>query len=597
MDLGLAENTFMPERDTRQRWLVAGTVVFVLSLAVGFWLGFRDRPQTGSEKAFNGSAPVRPVAKAEAIDGRAPNAPIAGNYGAHTPDGNALNRAEAQPKAADKPHSWANLKFVTHDQKPAAGVRVELSRHRLPSPEARKYTVEEKTTSADGHVDLVDTGPFGMAIKVKSDGWQIPPGALLDDGWFIAGPMPVLLERTRRIQLVAHYADGQAYEGAVLVSRESSLGFAENVEVARGAAALAVPADDPFGISVPSRRPGFADARAEYSREERAPETIRFVLEADGSNLGMIEVDLTAFARADQLLVEIIGVPFPWEVDFRARTSGGEIYASPPRKPAGYRVFVREDPNGGLLLNNGQVLPDATRSSLRVWQSEIVQVAAGETVRVVALSQQAAAVRARLVNESGQALAPGIIFVEPDLKAPTVWRNIESWYKCPKPWSAVKGWRPWMTIEDGTAELPIVDPGKRMIGCEAPGYDVTLVEVDCRPGEMHDLGTVVLKPAAGVIEIEIINFDPNLTYVVRLRAWNLSQDTQAEIILSDQTGPKHKFVGLPLRWYIVTVSNTELKVDAWPRGARLSRDRTTARLKLEMLARPLPPKIQQSDEE
>ncbi len=576
--------------------------VLLLCLVIGFWLGFRDSSPEAREAVVNATA------RTPAVPNPAPmpstRAPAPDHNPAPLPPGaRQAPPAELPPDESPEPEppgirfpQPGTLLFVTFNNRPAPGIRVVLSYHRHPSPEVDKSLVEEKVTDENGEIELAGTFGSGMAVKVKSDGWQIAPGPLtVEDDWHIAGSLAILVERTRRIHVAAHYADGQPYDGDIQVGRRST-GTEEAVPMTRGTTDLTVPADDPFWISVYSRRPGFASTGGNYSRDEPAPDTVRFVLEPDKSDLGVIEVDLTAFARSDQLLVEFIGVPPLWSEEFRARTSGGGVYISPPRRPGGYRVFVREDPDGSLYLQHGKIPPSTARASLRAWQSDIVPVAAGETTRVVALSQKASAVRARLVNERGEALAPGILFVEPDLKAPTVWHQHETWYNQPKPWSSIKRRPPWLTLEDGTAELPLVDPGKRVIGCEAPGYDLALIEVECRPGELHDLGTIVLKPATGVIEIEIVNFDPNLTYSVKLGAF-LGDYLQAGITLDGTTGPKYKFKGLPLRWYFISVNNNERKVGAWSRAAKLSPTRTTARLKFEMHTPPLPPKVNQPDEE
>ncbi|MBX3473910.1 MAG: hypothetical protein KF754_05965 [Planctomycetes bacterium] len=500
----------------------------------------------------------------------------------------------ATTDVTESPTSERYIEFRTRNGEPAVGVVVALSHHRVLNPQRDATRVDQLSTDAKGRI-YVDPAVTGhIPVKVISTDWRLVLGTTLVDGWFHTGPWPVVLEKVRVLTVLATYADGTPFEGPISVSPEGE-GSLETFEIVRGITEVVVPATDPFRLYASSRRPGFADAGVQSSDAAPLGKRLEIVLAAQDATKGVIEVDLTAFARVDKLLVEIIGAPYPTDVDSRALTMGGGVYASAGRKPGGYRVSVREDPTGALLMAKGRIPPGTAPHSLRVWQSDVVQVAAGQIVRVIAKSEYASAVRARLVNERGEVLAPGIVFAEPDTKLPNDWSRLNGWYNAPKPWSAFPRWPSGLTVEDGYGDLPIVDPGKRVIACEAPGYDIAFVEVVCKPGQLHDLGTVVLRPASGVIEIEIVNWDPQLTYVVELCEWAGGR-LREPVILTGETGPVFRFEGLALRWYTITANNKEGQVGAWSRNARLSDTRKVARLKFEMHKAPLPEKVIQPDE-
>lgn len=102
-----------------------------------------------------------------------------------------------------------------------------------------------------------------------------------------------------------------------------------------------------------------------------------------------------------------------------------------------------------------------------------------------------------------------------------------------------------------------------------------------------DLGTVVLKPASGVIEVEITNWDPNLKYTITLYQY-LSMPLEFRIPMK---GPTHRFERLSLRWYSVSVENADKQVGSRSKNARLSEKQPTIKLKFEMSKPPLPDSI------
>lgn len=566
-------------------------LVLILSALVGLWLGIGKSTPGANTSSPSGSRSSESQ-RANELGPHARTGSVATGAGRSTES--AVSPANTPAAGTNRPGTQRSIEFKTRSGDPAAGVVILLSHHLNLNPDGVKTRVDELTTDAHGRIQVASAPAGPLPVRVKSTGWRFINGTQLVDGWYHPGPWPVVLEQTRALTVWVFYADGTPYEGELSVSPEA-LGSTETFEVARGIAEAVVPDQDSFGIWVSSRRVGFSDAGVRFAARSVAVDRLDLILAAQEATMGVIEVDLSAFARTDNLLVEVIGSPVPYSLDYRARTIGGGVFASPGRRPGGYRVFVREDPTGALLNNKGRTPPATPPNSLRVWQSDVVQVAAGQTVRVVAGAEYASAVRARLVNERGEVLAPGILFVEPDTKLPSDWSSLKGWYNAPKPWSAIHGWPTGLTIEDGYGELPIVDPGKRVIACEAPGYDISFVEVDCKPGRLHDLGTVVLKPARGVIEIEIINWDPKLTYVVELCEW-AGRRLREPVVLTGETGPTFRFEGLALRWYTILVDNKEAEVGAWSRNARLSDTKKVARLKFEMHKAPLPEKVIQPDE-
>lgn len=566
-------------------------LALIFATLVGIWLGFQQEQaaannptHVGSPGSLRGST-LRSKDRNHSSDVTAGNAslPLSADVSGTAPAVGAGNAVAPR-----------FIEFRTRNDEAAIGVVIIVSYHLTLDPQGDRTRVDEVTTDANGRIEVNSALSGHVPVKVRSKHWRVIPGIEQVDGWYYAGPWPMTLEEVRPMTVSATYADGTPYEGPISVSPEGE-GSGEEFEVVRGIAEILVPAKDAFGIWLNSRRPGFADAGVRASEISPLDKHLTIVLPKQEATKGFIEVDLTAFARTDNLLVAITGAPVPYDVELYTRTIGGGIYVSSGRRPGGYRVSVREDPTGKLLESKGSVLPGTPRNSLRVWQSDVVQVAAGQTVRVVARSEYASAVRARLVNERGEVLAPGILFVEPDTKLPTDWSSLKGWYNAPQPWSSCRGWPTGLTVEDGYGELPLVDPGKRLIACEAPGYDISFVEVDCKPGQLHDLGTVVLKPASGVIEIEIINWDPKLTYVVELCQW-AGRRLREPVTLTGETGPTYRFEGLALRWYTILVDNKEAEVGAWSRNARLSDTKKVARLKFEMHKAPLPEKVIQPDE-
>lgn len=493
----------------------------------------------------------------------------------------------------EAPAASLTLKFQTRTGEPVAGVGIVVSHHeygRKPDESTRK---ERLTTSGEGRIRVSGVHLMWIGVRVESREWRIdarspiPSRTSVDDaGWHFSGSGVFILDALQMLRVDVRYSDGMSYEGPLQVTSgpdPDENPFASGTDsyyVAAGSVEAMVPRGQVIDFQVESRRPGFSHAYLRFAADDILPGVVELEVQREESPRGVFEIDLSAYSPDDRLLVEVGPAMWPIENRYQVRVRGGAIHATPPRRPGEYRIAVRDDP--GASHQEGELPRGIKPASLRMWELETITLPPSETVRVIAMPRTASAVRAKVVNESGEPLMPGRLFVETFIKLPTAWAFLESRFyhtRREDGQTVRRTWAPGFTDSDGVAVLPTVAPGRRTICVDAPACDIAFMEVDCRPGEIHDLGTIVLRPASGVIEVEVTNWDPSLNYTVTLAAWA----SMPIVHRLPMTGSTHRFERLSCRWYTISVENVEAKVGATSQNARLSDDETHAKLTFELL--------------
>jgi hypothetical protein len=157
-------------------------------------------------------------------------------------------------------------------------------------------------------------------------------------------------------------------------------------------------------------------------------------------------------------------------------------------------------------------------------------------------------------------LSPAGLFIELGTKRPLDWPYLEREYRDGGIWLAQT---PYLANKDGIATQANVAAGKVTVYAEAPGYDYRHVELECVSGQTIDIGTIQLKPATGVIDVEIENWDSSRTYRLNLYPFGGGGLIRSIEIV----GPTYRLERLSLRWYSIS-----LNIAAPSQNVRLSAD-------------------------
>jgi hypothetical protein len=496
------------------------------------------------------------------------------------------------------PRSWTVF-FQTHEETPVPNLVVAVaSRPRAEVDDESNAVRRSLVTDKDGRINV----PGHMRhtrVRVETAGWRIAGGkAPNKDGWVpVESPSRLIVEPFRRLSVAARYADGLPFEGSLIVVPHWEDGNehrpprrASHYEVVDGGVTVETPSDGPVEIGVHSRRPGFRNASVSVEREAPTDQVLEMILEYDlAPQLGMIEIDLTAFGPQDRVHVSAIWANRMALSNYRAFTNGGAIHTTTGLRPYVYRVEVEERQGGATVM--GAPPPAVAPASVRVWQSDVIQVRAGEVTRVVARPEVASAVRARLIDEAGTPLVPGRIFVETEDKYPTAWGFIQPDYARARPGATV-WWQQWPGYngQDGSALLPTVAPGKRVIGAEAPGRDIKFIEVECISGQVLDLGDIQLQPATGVIEVAITNWNAGTRYWVQVHGPGGGAAVTARL---EFDGPEYRVEGLSHRFYAVSIGYVgEASARFFARNVELTASEPEVSFAFEM---PRPPSTRNED--
>lgn len=493
-----------------------------------------------------------------------------------------------QPKASDpsrpvvqdpaqRPSRPSTLTLIeARSRLPAAGVEV-----RLTWGQAQDTTSKLFTSDAEGYVTLPPEIGGGF-VEIVSEGWAISstlpslrfayaiPNKRNESIDLKQDNAPVIsLRRVKQIHISAGYADHIPYRGIVTLRRESGTALQFDIDGEwTGWCDGEVPS---LSLHVPSIRPGYANATAQV-RLEHFDNSVRAILAEAPAESGVIVADLGAFPE---------NVPVIWGV---RRVLGiteepahfGPAALAPTKRstgllaPGDYRVYAYQH-------------VDASATPRLQWRSETVRLKAGETSLVVAAPELSSGVRARLVSTAGEAICPGAL----RMAAPTYLSWPHELKRSP-------------SIADGTSNENGFSDKSGYVLCaglwagtvdlqaEAPGYEIATRQVQLMPGQVLDLGVIVLSRATGTIEIAVtseISNEEGEYEVLLLEPGGLAVSERFRF-----KGPKFRIEHLPLREYAISVNDVSEQTGDWSKHVRLTGESPHATVTFEMKRPPLPPR-------
>lgn len=292
-----------------------------------------------------------------------------------------------------------------------------------------------------------------------------------------------------RVDVVCEYADGQRFEGVARWLLRERRGD-DILRVIHGKEYQTCPelltAAGPPGwelrVVVENLREGYkAHTRLDVplNRETTLQNPHKLVIPADSNRRPptFIEIDCTALSANAQVKLSIVAVGLNQAFD--------EISVTRPEVVRTRDLIMLRNPF--VVRMHGDF----------AWESEPIQLQPGETRRVVAQMQASAAVRARVVDQHGEAVWPAVILAGPQKR---MW------------WRSNGPSRPMSTDgmiahvgKDGVGELTGAAPGTQEIRIDAPRFEQHRVTVELLPGGTADLGTIVLEPASGSV---VVALDP-----------------------------------------------------------------------------------------
>jgi hypothetical protein len=307
------------------------------------------------------------------------------------------------------------------------------------------------------------------------------------------GTVTVPLARTSLISFVVEYADGEPFSGTVGVEVPIPFSRGSLIEVAAGEVATyarpSVEGDLAFGCI--SDRIGFRGTNRWKFDARQAPSFVRLVIPEDPQQC-FVTVDLSEWPEGETVTITVNSGG--GGIFFNAEAQGGTVWRTLqlnlPRVP--YKLQA-SGPSG-------------------VWRSESFQIVRGGTHQLNAVPAKPFSARARFLDESGNPVAGGCLHImdagyPPWLRFSRVQLPRSSW---------THGNLMAFSGQDGVAILPNLPAGTIELFLEARGTEVQTRTIQGTPGEVVDLGDIVLAPATGRLEIHLVNRKPGAGYTMRV---------------------------------------------------------------------------------
>lgn len=461
---------------------------------------------------------------------------------------------------------------------------------RLPLPKVGvRTTYESGESSSSALISSDEDGRVALSREVMAGNVEIA-----SEGWAFNSTLPALrrvyaapaerkarfdfaednapafaLRRVKQVRLQAGYADSIPYRGSVCVRCDS--GTAVQFEF-DGELVVWCDGDiSQLSFSLSSARPGYADAASSLQLES-FDNSVQVKLEETFPASGVIVADLGAFPD---------GVPVVWGVRRVVNsTESPAHFGKEAREPATRSTGLLAP--GDFRVYAYQACDPAVQSRLQ-WRSEIVHLRAGETVTVVASPTASCGIRARLVATTGEAVCPGAIRMSSAIYL--------SW---PLELKRNPGLSDGTAAENGfcrrSGEVQCAGlwAGAADLQAEAPGFEVVSRSVHLMPGQMLDLGVIVLSRATGAIEVVVTSEIA-------------SEDAEYELLLlqpgglavSDRLkfkGKYFRFEHLPLREYAISINDISEQTGDWSKNVRLTEEAPEIKVTFEMRRPPLPPR-------
>jgi hypothetical protein len=325
--------------------------------------------------------------------------------------------------------------------------------------------------------------------------------------------LTITVERYVELEVQVRYADGVPYSGAVQCVLSPSRGRVPQSRDAdsAGRATFEVSVRESWIIAAPAHRPGFEHGHAVFEPEVASEYPARLMLElppvSEREN-GVFEVDLAATSDDKRFTLLIHGIsegrwpPPPQERLREELIPGGQIYTPRAMPPGLYTVTVLE--------GYRQTVDNPTGAGSLVWRSDVLTLEANRIKRVTPRLLAAGVIKATIVSAiDGKPLVPAIMHEHKTNGGGIAWHTPG----LRPPGSSGTGVDLYsMADEHGKVALSGVFPGELTIEVEGKGHEIRTFDVTVGPGQVLDLGTIVLQQAQGKIEIIIHNRDPDATY-------------------------------------------------------------------------------------
>lgn len=341
----------------------------------------------------------------------------------------------------------------------------------------------------------------------------------------------VTLCPAKSVRLVVRYADLASFEGEVSVayrhldasqtgferSRTFALDSQSDIHVER------VPQRGELEVVARSRRAGFRGMHRVVVPTEDIQGVFEIVVPATAEEAG-VRVKLGEVP--DKVIVQIVVM-----VQTGTPVGGGQS--------EGGSDFVQ------MGLRTSEKLRILVTTETMAWESELFPLQPGEIREFTPKLERYCSCKARIVDENGSPIWPSMLNGYPDRYA--------NWFlaRTSRRWDGRenKKWRQCWVNQRGDATITDMPAGNRRIAAEADGYESREFEIELKPGEVHDLGEIRLKKAAGVIVIRLTNYDATKPYYA-----SLGQPKSGLVSVPVAfTGGTCRLENVPYRWLYVIV--------------------------------------------
>lgn len=402
-----------------------------------------------------------------------------------------LSRSESRNKDAAHAQS-ATLRVIGPDGAPISGLNLSWESPVVPGTGSGVAVTDE-----DGCFALSVKQPGRLSVVSLDPGWRLPRDHQLVAG----GEVLIPAQPAISFRLLILLEDGTPFKGGVTIWSDDSqategrsdLRFRQllhhdgkdpvevkcapqgaSLSVYIGHAILGYPAQV-IVIDSASIRPGHIITIS----LRKGPE----------DSHGVLEIDLNGYrARWNRIAVTPVGQMFESAAGSPGNHEGG-IWRSKPLAAGMYVARILGEP---------------------LWESEPFVVVAGQVTRLAPDLYIAATVSATIVDNQGQPLGRTA-----QSRGAVISRYVDCYLSDMKIASDLPGMLA-LSDREGKVALTGIRPGLHRFVVEAPRCEPFYVELDLMPGEIRDMGVIVLKPALGKVIVKLAGMRSEYAYTLHI---------------------------------------------------------------------------------